>query len=56
MHRTLKNKTGTGDENQFRWDQVRMALTDPQIWFLVLYQFCTNLCNGGITSVSGIVP
>ncbi|KAF4123597.1 MFS allantoate transporter [Geosmithia morbida] len=55
VQRTLKNKTGILDENEFRWYQVRMALLDPQIWLLVLYQFCSNLCNGGITSFSAIL-
>lgn len=54
VQRTLENKTGTLDENTFRWDQVRMCLTDPQTWFLALYTFCSNLCNGGITSVGAL--
>lgn len=51
MHRTLANKTGVADEGSFRWDQAWQAIRDPQTWFLVLYTFSVNLCNGGITSV-----
>lgn len=51
LQRTLKNKTGVMDVGTFKWNQVWMALKDPQTWFLVLYNFCVNLCNGGITSV-----
>ncbi|XRM36982.1 hypothetical protein ABZX51_000472 [Aspergillus tubingensis] len=55
MHRTLANKTGVADEGSFRWDQAWQALRDPQTWFLVLYTFSVNLCNGGITSFSSII-
>lgn len=51
LQRTLKNKTGIMDVGTFKWNQVWMAFKDPQTWFLVLYNFCVNLCNGGITSV-----
>lgn len=51
LQRTLKNKTGVLDVGSFKWSQAWMALKDPQTWFLVLYNFCVNLCNGGITSV-----
>lgn len=54
VQRTLKNKTGTAEATEvFQWSQVREAVQDPQAWFLVLYTFCVNLCNGGLTSVSG---
>ncbi|RJE27541.1 Allantoate [Aspergillus sclerotialis] len=55
VQRTLKNKTGVLDSGSFRWDQVRQALIDPQTWFLVLYTFCVNLCNGGLTSFMSII-
>lgn len=51
VQRTLKNKTGVMDNETFKWDQAFMAIKDPQTWFLVLYTFCVNLCNGGITTV-----
>jgi predicted MFS family arabinose efflux permease len=54
VQRTLKNKTGTVEATEvFEWSQVWEAAQDPQAWFLVLYTFCVNLCNGGLTSVSG---
>lgn len=55
LQRTLSNKTGVLDTGKFRWNQVWMAVKDPQTWFLVLYTFCVNLCNGGITSFSSII-
>lgn len=55
LQRTLKNKTGVMDTGKFRWGQVLMAIKDPQTWCLVLYTFCVNLCNGGVTSFSSII-
>ncbi|ODM14490.1 hypothetical protein SI65_10112 [Aspergillus cristatus] len=55
LQRTLKNKTGVMDVDSFKWNQVWLAFKDPQTWFLVLYNFCVNLCNGGITSFSSIL-
>ncbi|KAJ5256749.1 hypothetical protein N7478_012853 [Penicillium angulare] len=55
IQRTLKNKTGVMDTGKFRWNQVVMAIKDPQTWFLVLYTLCVNFCNGGITSFSSII-
>lgn len=55
LQRTLKNKTGVMDTGKFKWNQVLMALKDPQTWFLVLYTLCVNFCNGGITSFSSII-
>lgn len=52
LQRTLKNKTGVMDAGSFKWGQAWLAIRDPQTWFLVLYTFCVNLCNGGVTSVS----
>ena len=56
VQRTLANKTGVMDEGSFRWDQAWLAVRDPQTWFLVLYTFSVNLCNGGITSVNPPLP
>lgn len=55
IKRTLQNKTGVMDNGVFKWSQVRDAMTDPQVWLLVLNSFTSNLCNGGITSVSTIL-
>ncbi|KAJ5798703.1 uncharacterized protein N7503_006208 [Penicillium pulvis] len=56
VQRTLKNKTGTAEATEvFQWNQVWEAVQDPQAWFLVLYTFCVNLCNGGLTSFSAII-
>ncbi|KAJ5674310.1 uncharacterized protein N7477_004244 [Penicillium maclennaniae] len=55
LQRTLKNKTGVMDSGSFKWNQVLMAIKDPQTWFLVLYTLCVNFCNGGITSFSSII-
>ncbi|KAL4798008.1 major facilitator superfamily domain-containing protein [Aspergillus venezuelensis] len=55
MQRVLKNKTGVNDTGRWRWDQAWMTLKDPQTWFLFLYSVSTNLCNGGITSFSGLI-
>lgn len=52
LERTIENQPGGSDTGKFRWSQVWLCLRDPQTWFLVLYTFCVNLCNGGVTSVS----
>lgn len=54
VQRTLKDKTGVMDNETFKWDQAFMAIKDPQTWCLVLYTFCVNLCNGGITTVCSL--
>lgn len=52
VQRTLKNKTGSVEVTEkFQWSQVADAAKDPQAWCLVLYTFCVNLANGGLTSV-----
>lgn len=51
VQRTLENKTGLLDFESFQWNQIRQAFLDPQIWLLVLYTFCSNLANGGLTTV-----
>ncbi|KAJ6031975.1 hypothetical protein N7540_002707 [Penicillium herquei] len=53
--RTMKNKTGSVEDHAFKWSQVLDAAKDPQAWLLVLYTFCVNLCNGGLTSFSSII-
>ncbi|KAL5337525.1 MFS general substrate transporter [Aspergillus crustosus] len=54
-HRVLKSRSGVNEGGVFKWDQAWLALRDPQTWFLVLYTFAVNLCNGGLTSFSGII-
>ncbi|KAL4863323.1 hypothetical protein BDV12DRAFT_202232 [Aspergillus spectabilis] len=53
--RVLKSKTGLSESGIFKWNQAWLALRDPQTWFLILYTFAVNLCNGGLTSFSGII-
>ncbi|KAL4871857.1 hypothetical protein BDV12DRAFT_205707 [Aspergillus spectabilis] len=55
VQRTVTNKTGVNDIDDFNARQVWLALRDPQTWFLVLYTFCVNLWNGGVTSFSSII-
>ncbi|KAI9368124.1 major facilitator superfamily domain-containing protein, partial [Aspergillus egyptiacus] len=50
LRRTVANKTGMMDNGDFKIHQAWQALRDPQTWFLVLYTFCVNLWNGGVTS------
>lgn len=52
LRRTVENKTGLLDSDHFVTSQVVDALTDPQLWLLVLYTVSVNLANGGLTSVS----
>lgn len=52
IQRTLENKTGVLDTGTFNVKHAVEALKDPQAWFLVLYTFCVNLWNGGLTTVS----
>ncbi|KAL4777205.1 major facilitator superfamily domain-containing protein [Aspergillus nidulans var. acristatus] len=55
VQRTMSNKTGMMDNESFMLGQAWQALQDPQTWFLVLYTFCVNLWNGGVTSFSSII-
>ncbi|KAL4744406.1 hypothetical protein BDW72DRAFT_212690 [Aspergillus terricola var. indicus] len=55
VQRTMANKTGMMDNESFQPAQAWQALRDPQTWFLVLYTFCVNLWNGGVTSFSSII-
>lgn len=52
IQRTLENKTGVLDTGTFNVQHAIEALKDPQAWLLVLYTFCVNLWNGGLTTVS----
>lgn len=52
VQRIMKDKTGVMDTGVFKWSQAVDALKDPQMWFLVLNSFTSNLANGGLTSVS----
>lgn len=57
VQRTLKNRTGSTEVTEkFKVSQVLEATKDPQAWCLVLYTFCVNLCNGGLTSVRKVSP
>ena len=51
VQRTLQNKTGVLDNESFKFSQAVEAIKDPQTWLLVLYTFCVNLWNGGLTTV-----
>ncbi|KAL4813468.1 major facilitator superfamily domain-containing protein [Aspergillus spinulosporus] len=55
LQRTLKNKTGINDTGRWRWDHAAMTFRDPQTWLFFLYSVSTNLCNGGLTSFSGLI-
>ncbi|KAL3429885.1 major facilitator superfamily domain-containing protein [Aspergillus tetrazonus] len=55
LQRTLKNKTGVNDTGRWRWDHAAMTFRDPQTWLFFLYSVSTNLCNGGLTSFSGLI-
>lgn len=49
--RVQDNMTGIKN-SKIKWSQVREALTDPKAWILVLMQLCSNIPNGGVSSVS----
>ncbi|KOS47343.1 hypothetical protein ACN38_g1675 [Penicillium nordicum] len=55
IQRTVANKTGIMDNGAFKPGQAWQAIRDPQTWFLVLYNLCVNLWNGGVTSFSSII-
>ncbi|OQV08580.1 hypothetical protein CLAIMM_12829 isoform 4 [Cladophialophora immunda] len=55
LRRTIENKTGLLDNDNFVPSQVMDALTDPQLWLLVLYTISVNLANGGLTSFGALV-
>lgn len=39
----------------YKMYQVKEALLDPQTWILVVYQFCMNIPNGGLTSFGSLI-
>ncbi|OAL18704.1 hypothetical protein AYO22_10397 [Fonsecaea multimorphosa] len=55
LKRTIENKTGFKDNDDFVPSQVFDALTDPQIWPLILYTVSVNFANGGLTSFTALV-
>jgi hypothetical protein len=42
-------------ENIYKKYQFVEALMDPQTWLLVIYTFCMNVPNGGLTSFGSLV-
>ena len=56
LRRTIENRTGFKDNDEFVPSQVIDALTDPQTWPLILYTISVSLANGGLTSVSAYPP
>lgn len=45
--RTLENKQHIG-EKEWKWYQVREAVTDPQCWLLAFITICSNIPTGGL--------
>jgi MFS family permease len=54
IHRVITNQTGVKN-NQFKVSQMIEAFRDPKTGLLVLYIFCVNLANGGLTSFGSLV-
>ncbi|KAH7240297.1 uncharacterized protein BKA55DRAFT_621526 [Fusarium redolens] len=52
--RVLKNHTGIKN-TEYKWNQVRECLMDPQPWVLAIHAFLQCLQGGGLTSFSKIV-
>ncbi|KAH7153873.1 hypothetical protein DER46DRAFT_510987 [Fusarium sp. MPI-SDFR-AT-0072] len=52
--RVLKNHTGIKN-TEYKWNQVRECLMDPQPWILAIHAFLQCLQGGGLTSFSKIV-
>ncbi|KAI5301490.1 hypothetical protein KEM56_001668 [Ascosphaera pollenicola] len=51
LARSLKNKTGdTGDDHQFKWEQVWDSLTDPQVILLSLANIVVCMTAGALTA------
>ncbi|KIW89232.1 uncharacterized protein Z519_10085 [Cladophialophora bantiana CBS 173.52] len=55
LRRTIENKTGLLDNDNFVPNQVTDALTNPQLWPLILCTVSVNLANGGLTSFGALV-
>lgn len=54
VHRVLDNQTGIIND-EYKIHQVVEALKDPKTWLLLLYIFCVNLANGGLTTFGSLV-
>ena len=54
VERLRSNQTGV-QNRQFKWEQVKEALLDPQIWGYALVQLCTTLPTSGLGSFQGII-
>ncbi|KAH7136220.1 major facilitator superfamily domain-containing protein [Dactylonectria macrodidyma] len=52
--RVMENHTSIKN-TEYKWEQVRECLTDPQPWILALHAFLQCLQGGGLTSFSKIV-
>ncbi|KAL5586043.1 hypothetical protein FOBRF1_015913 [Fusarium oxysporum] len=52
--RVLRNHTGIKN-TEYKWNQVRECLMDPQPWILAIHAFLQCLQGGGLTSFSKIV-
>ncbi|KAL7905208.1 major facilitator superfamily domain-containing protein [Trichoderma velutinum] len=50
----MKNHTGIKN-TEYKWNQVRECLIDPQPWILAAHAFLQSLQGGGLTSFSKIV-
>lgn len=51
VNRIRSNQTGM-KSNEYKWGQVREALTDVKVWLLVLYMLANSIPNGAYTTVS----
>jgi MFS family permease len=49
--RVKENMTGI-KSNKIKWAQVKEALLDAKTWLIVVLQLCSNIPNGGVTTVS----
>ncbi|KAJ5263815.1 hypothetical protein N7478_011420 [Penicillium angulare] len=54
VERVRQNQTGL-QNRQFRWEQVRDAFTDPQLYAFALIQLLTTIPSGGIGAFANII-
>ncbi|KAJ5293419.1 uncharacterized protein N7443_009372 [Penicillium atrosanguineum] len=54
VERVRQNQTGLQNRN-FRWEQVRDAFTDPQLYAFALIQILTSIPSGGIGAFANII-
>lgn len=54
VHRLLEDKQGSS-KGKYKMYQAVEAFRDPITWFLLLYTFCVNIANGGLTSFGSLV-